>query len=84
MSPPARVNIRALAGIFKLRIGETMPEKEMKCCRDCCVIVDEIKVVTDAARSTGKMNWMKLFELIMQLLPLIFTFFQPEDEKPQA
>ena len=56
----------------------------MKCCRDCCVVIDELKVVADASKTTGKIDWGKLFALIMQLLPLIFTFFQPEDEKPQG
>ncbi len=31
-----------------------------------------------------KIDWMKLFELIMQLLPLILTFFKPEDEQPKT
>ncbi len=31
-----------------------------------------------------KIDWMKLFELIMKLLPLILTFFKPQDEEPKT
>ena len=34
----------------------------------------------DACNELGKIDWAKLIELFMQLLPLILQFFKPRDE----
>jgi len=38
----------------------------------------------DKFASVGKIDWIKLIELLMQFLPLILAFFQPEEEKPKV
>lgn len=81
---PARANIRALAGIFKLRIGEIMTSAQKLNCDQCCDICTEMCKCCDELKTLGKIDWSKLLTLLMQLLPLILGFFAQKDEPPQV
>ncbi len=47
----------------------------------CCDICTEMCKCCDELKTLGKIDWSKLLTLLMQLLPLILTFFR-KDETP--
>jgi len=47
-------------------------------------LVSLMQAEIDLGKETGKINWARLFELVMQFLPLILTFFKPKDDQPET
>ncbi len=47
-------------------------------------LLDRIGTEINVDQAVSKIDWMKILELIMQILPLILAFFKPVNGQPEA
>ena len=50
----------------------------------CCDLCTEMCKCCEELETLGKIDWSRLLTLLMQLLPLILSFFAQKEEPPQA